>query len=669
MDTIDSMENLDEVDEAISFEDLGLDEATLEAISAKGFENPTPIQVLAIPRLLDGDANIIAKARTGTGKTAAFGLPLVQKIRSDSGYPQALILTPTRELCMQVCREIESFATGKFPRLTAVYGGASMVGQLKDLKKGVEIVVGTPGRVKDHIERGSLKLDKISYFILDEADEMLDMGFREDIENIFQNANPDSRILLFSATMPKEILQIAANFMGEYEVVEEETKPEEPLLTEQHYWVVREYEKIEALVRLIDLSPDFYGLVFTQTKSDADSVSKQLDERGYEVAALHGDIPQAQREKILARFRSKKTRILVATDVAARGIDIEGLTHVVNYAIPYDGPTYVHRIGRTGRAGAKGLAFTLVRPEERRRVEYLRQVAKKSTKGDLIEDKIPSVEEVLAVKKERIFADFKAKIGIQEEKTLFTETVEEEVNSLLEEKTDQTENQGEVNLQKDVELPKIRKEYAALAEELCKADTPENMVARVLQIYFGRQLDPARYGSITPLKTFNQGKQIRIYVQLGRRDGFNAKQIASYFSSLLHIAGRMVDRIEVADTFSLVSLPYNAGKELLERAKKDRSLPHMHIDSKSGDSFEKESRGGRGGKGRNRGDFGRGEKSRSENFRNDRRSERNDRGRKSRDEKKRSIPQDRRRKDGLPGYERRSDEKTGNASLYKKKRF
>ena len=653
--------------EEISFEDLGLDEATLQAIEAKGFENPTPIQILAIPRLLDGDANIIAKARTGTGKTAAFGLPLVQKIRSDCGYPQALILTPTRELCMQVCREIESFATGKFPRLTAVYGGASMGTQLKDLKKGVEIVVGTPGRVKDHIERGTLKLDKISYFILDEADEMLDMGFREDIENIFQNANPDSRILLFSATMPKEILQIAANFMGEYEVVEEETKPEEPLLTEQHYWVVREYEKIEALVRLIDLSPDFYGLVFTQTKSDADSVSKQLDERGYEVAALHGDIPQAQREKILARFRSKKTRILVATDVAARGIDIEGLTHVVNYAIPYDGPTYVHRIGRTGRAGAKGLAFTLVRPEERRRVEYLRQVAKKSTKGDLIEDKIPTVEEVLAVKKERIFADFKAKIGIQEEKTLFTENVEEEVNSLLEEKTDQTENQVEIQQEK-VELPKIRKEYAALAEELCKADTPENMVARVLQIYFGRQLDPARYGSITPLKTFNQGKQIRIYVQLGRRDGFNAREIASYFSSLLHIAGRMVDRIEVADTFSLVSLPYNAGKELLERAKKDRSLPHMHVDSKSGDSFEKESRGGRGSKGRNRGERDR--NGRDRNSRYDR-GERGERGRGGKETKKskNSIPQDRRRKDGLPGYERRSDEKTSNASLYKKKRF
>lgn len=662
--------------EEISFEDLGLDEATLQAVEAKGFENPTPIQILAIPRLLDGDANIIAKARTGTGKTAAFGLPLVQKIRSDCGYPQALILTPTRELCMQVCREIESFATGKFPRLTAVYGGASMGTQLKDLKKGVEIVVGTPGRVKDHIERGTLKLDKISYFILDEADEMLDMGFREDIENIFQNANPDSRILLFSATMPKEILQIAANFMGEYEVVEEETKPEEPLLTEQHYWVVREYEKIEALVRLIDLSPDFYGLVFTQTKSDADSVSKQLDERGYEVAALHGDIPQAQREKILARFRSKKTRILVATDVAARGIDIEGLTHVVNYAIPYDGPTYVHRIGRTGRAGAKGLAFTLVRPEERRRVEYLKQVAKKSTKGDLIEDKIPSVDEVLAVKKERIFADFKAKIGIKEEKPLFPETVEEEVNSLLEDGTEvdnQVENQPAPKPE-EVELPKIRKEYASLAEELCKADTPENMVARVLQIYFGRQLDPARYGSITPLKTFNQGKQIRIYVQLGRRDGFNPREIASYFSSLLHIAGRMVDRIEVADTFSLVSLPYNAGKELLERAKKDRSLPHMHVDSKSGDSFEKENRGGRGGKGRDRGGRDRNGRDRNSRFDRGDRSERGSRETKGRGGKegrnsKSSIPQDRRRKDGLPGFERRADEKTSNASLYKKKRF
>lgn len=661
------------MDENISFEDLGLDEVTLEAVEAKGFEAPTPIQILAIPRLLNGDANIIAKARTGTGKTAAFGLPLVQKIRSDTNYPQALILTPTRELTMQVCREIESFATGKFPRLTSLYGGASMGSQLKDLKRGVEIVVGTPGRVKDHIERGTLQLDKISYFILDEADEMLDMGFIEDIETIFASANKESRILLFSATMPKEILRIAGDFMGDYEIVEEETKPEEPLLTEQHYWVVREYEKIEALIRLIDLSPDFYGLVFTQTKVDADSISKQLDERGYEAAALHGDIPQTQREKILARFRSKKTRILVATDVAARGIDIEGLTHVVNYAIPFDGPTYVHRIGRTGRAGAKGLAFTLVRPEERRKVEYLKQVAKKSTKGDLIEDKIPSVEEVLNVKKQRVFNTFKEKIGIlnnseilepssvnfENQNTLETTQIQGELKIQTE---GQTQNQDAFEIQNEtqnqIELPKIKKDFVKLAEELTESYDSKEMLARVLQLYFGKQLDPARYGSITPLKTFNQGKQIRLYVQLGRRDGFKAREIASYFSELLHISQRMVDRIEVTDSFSLISLPYQVGKDLLDRAKKDRSLPHIHIDSKEGGMSDRGDRFTKGGRERGFGsDFGK-ERSRDRSFSKD--------GRRERFPKKGGY--ERKRKDGLPGFERRPDEKTSNASLYKKKK-
>ena len=222
-DSVDTDDDNDDIsdNEEISFQDLGLDELTLKAVEAKGFETPSPIQILAIPRLLGGDANIIAKARTGTGKTAAFGLPLVQEIRSDKGFPQALILTPTRELAMQVCREIESFTTGKYPRLTTVYGGASITSQLRDLKRGVEIVVGTPGRVMDLLDRGALKLDKISYFILDEADEMLDMGFIEDIEKIFGEANPESRILLFSATMPPEILKIASKFMGEYEVVEE----------------------------------------------------------------------------------------------------------------------------------------------------------------------------------------------------------------------------------------------------------------------------------------------------------------------------------------------------------------------------------------------------------------------------------------------------------------
>ncbi|MDE5898810.1 MAG: DEAD/DEAH box helicase, partial [Treponemataceae bacterium] len=309
-------------DADISFADLGLDEATLAAVARKGFVTPSPIQVLAIPRLLGGESNIIARARTGTGKTAAFGLPLIQKLREETGSVRALILEPTRELAIQTCTELQSFTEGRCPRTCVVYGGASYTTQIRDLRRGSEIVVGTPGRIQDHLERGTLDISKIEYFILDEGDEMLDMGFIEDIEDIFQQANPDSRILLFSATMPAPILRIAGQFMGDYEIVEEEGAIDEPLLIDQKFWVLKESEKIDALVRLIDISDDFYGIVFTQTKSDADHVSRALDEKGYEVAALHGDIAQSQREKIIARFRSKKTRVVVETDFAARGIDI-----------------------------------------------------------------------------------------------------------------------------------------------------------------------------------------------------------------------------------------------------------------------------------------------------------------------------------------------------------
>jgi ATP-dependent RNA helicase DeaD len=468
-----------------------------------------------------------------------------------------------------VAKEIESLSTGKYPRLTTVYGGQSMGEQLRSLKRGVEIVVGTPGRVKDHINRGSLKLEDISYFILDEADEMLDMGFIEDIEFIFSKANQDSRVLLFSATMPKEILKIASTFMGDYEIVEEEEQEESPLLTEQKYWVVREGDKIEALVRLIDISPEFYGLVFTQTKLDADMLSRKLDERGYEAAALHGDIPQGQREKILSRFRSKKTKILVATDVAARGIDIEGLTHVVNYALPFDGPTYVHRIGRTGRAGAKGLAFTMVKPEERRRLEYLKQVAKKATQGELKEEVIPSIEQVVDVKKTRLFGDVKSSLNL---------------------------TQGPSQT------------FLTMAEDLVGTEDSLSVLASVLEKNYGNLIDPKRYGAIrTPQKPSlgtrsgdrEASNQVRIYVQLGRKDGFNPREIASYFSQLLGIPQRMVDRIDTAHAFTLLSLPKKEALEIIERTKWDKSLPHMHLDTKENARVDRESFGNRGSQGRN----------------------------------------------------------------------
>lgn len=643
--------------EDISFEDLGLDEQTLAAVARKGFVTPSPIQVLAIPRLLGGDANVIARARTGTGKTAAFGLPLVQRLRGGSDHVKALILEPTRELAVQTCTEMQSFADGTFPRTCVVYGGASMLSQIRDLKRGVEIVVGTPGRIQDHIERGTLDIGKIDYFILDEGDEMLDMGFIEDIEAIFEKANPASRILLFSATMPAPILKIASQFMGEYEIVEEEGVVDEPLLIEQKFWVLRESEKIDALVRLIDISDDFYGLVFTQTKMDADTVARQLDERGYEVAALHGDVAQSQREKILARFRRKKTRILVATDVAARGIDITGLSHVVNYSLPFDGATYVHRIGRTGRAGAAGTAITFVRPEERKRkLSYMQNAIRKSTKGELKEEAVPTIEEVVAKKRKRLFDKLKSDIGLSPRHGSVSEKGEVEIARVLPEscedenvcgsedtrveaactaedmrtafiadgKSDDSDKLiinnsdtdadisdavSDTNAQTDTEtyddaevqktaLIKAGAQFAEMAKELCKDNDAQDVLAAVMSVLYGTSLDVSRYGKIVRQKgetgrnraSFGEsGDQVRLYVQMGRRDGYGPREIADYFSDLLHIPGRFVDRIDMAANFTLLSLPSDSAKKALELSKRGGDVPHIHVDSKSG-GFEKKSR-------------------------------------------------------------------------------
>ncbi|MBR2463741.1 MAG: DEAD/DEAH box helicase [Spirochaetaceae bacterium] len=609
------------MEENISFEDLGLDETTLAAVAKKGFVSPSPIQVLAIPRLLEGDANVIAKARTGTGKTAAFGLPLVQTIREASDSIQALVLTPTRELALQVCKEIGSFATGAYPRMAAVYGGQSMGVQLKALRKGVEIVVGTPGRVQDHLERGTLDLSKIKYFILDEADEMLDMGFIEDIENIFAKANPDCRILLFSATMPPAIVKIAGQFMGEYETVAEEASPEAPILTEQKYIMVRERDKLELVVRLIDVSPDFYGLIFTQTKVDADNLTRQLDERGYEVAALHGDISQQQREKILLRFRSKKTRILVATDVAARGIDIGGLTHVINYSIPFDSSTYIHRIGRTGRAGSYGEAITLVRPEEKRKLEHLKSAIRKAVKGSLQEDTVPSVKKILELKRSRLFDSMKEAVWGKVDDTESVVVDEEKDASqtgLAEGQLDMLGATGEnqlhgvptvthADVMGAVERSSEPSIFEQMAADLCGDRDPQEILASVLENFYGQHLDASRYGHITPVESQKKAKggrdsrwgredilreggrrdrdivgegQKRIYVQLGRRDKFFVREIAEFFSDLLDIPQRLVDGIVVKDSFSLVSLPIEAADRALEMSQRDNSVPHMHLDEK-----------------------------------------------------------------------------------------
>lgn len=596
--TQQNIENEPEDEGFVSFEDLGLDERTLKAVEKKGFSVPSPIQVLAIPRLLNGDANVIARARTGTGKTAAFGLPLVQTLREKTGEVQALVLEPTRELAMQTCAEMESFSDGGFPRTCVLYGGASYSTQIKDLKKGTEIVVGTPGRIKDHLERKTLDISKIKYFILDEGDEMLDMGFIEDIEEIFEKANPDCRILLFSATMPAPILKIAQKFMGEYEIVEEEGVVDEPLLIDQKFWMLKESDKIEALVRLIDMAPDFYGLVFTMTKNDADNVTRLLDLRGYEAAALHGDIMQNQREKVLERFRLKKTRILVATDVAARGIDITGLTHVVNYSIPFDGATYVHRIGRTGRAGSSGTAVTFVRPDERRKLSFLQNAVAKASKGKMIEEAVPSVDEVLNVKRERLLETLRNQIFEQtvipseNETAISSEEVPAETDAAT---TENEASSTEVNAAAEAPvIVDVDPYFKNLAEKLCEGQDAKEVVGALLNAVYGQKLSRKHYGRISQIPSKGGrdsgrgdamvGKdQLRVFVSMGKKDGYHPRDIADFFSNLLHIPGRKVDAIDMAREFSLVNLPKEAAKKAVEISKRDKSIPHIHLDVKTGD--------------------------------------------------------------------------------------
>jgi ATP-dependent RNA helicase DeaD len=359
----------------MSFEKLGLSESSLNAIRKKGFKRPTDIQREVIPRLLDGNKDIIGQSQTGTGKTAAFALPLIELIEEDIKDVQAIVITPTRELAIQVADEIRSLRGEKRIYVLPVYGGQPIGPQIKSLRKGVHIVVGTPGRVIDHIERGTLSLDGVKYFILDEADRMLDMGFIEDIERILRHTNEEKRVLMFSATIPREILRLARRYLKDYEVIRIQEKSLAPEQVEQYYLEVHPRNKFKLLCRILD-DENFYGIVFCQTKKETRELAAELRAKGYKAEALNGDIPQKGRERILERFRRGKTKVLVATDVAARGIDVKDLTHVINYSVPQNPEAYVHRIGRTGREGKKGKAVTFVAPWESPKLRDIERIAR-----------------------------------------------------------------------------------------------------------------------------------------------------------------------------------------------------------------------------------------------------------------------------------------------------
>ncbi|HRN58116.1 MAG TPA: DEAD/DEAH box helicase [Agriterribacter sp.] len=349
----------------MTFEALGLDGSLVQATDALGFKQPTPIQEKAIPVLLSGTTDLVGLAQTGTGKTAAFGLPLLQLIDAKDRYPQALVVCPTRELCMQIVNEIDlfkKFITGM--HVVAVYGGTAIGAQIRELKRGVQIVVATPGRLIDLIERKAINLEQIKYVVLDEADEMLNMGFQDDIEFILQNTPNRESTWLFSATMPPEIRRVSKKYMKapvEITVGRMNTANKN---VDHQYYVASAQHRYEALKRLIDFNPGIYGIIFTRTKADAQSIAEKLTREGYDIDALHGDLTQQQRDKVMGEFRDKTLQLLIATDVAARGIDVQGITHVINYELPDDVEVYTHRSGRTGRAGNTGICMSVIHSRE-----------------------------------------------------------------------------------------------------------------------------------------------------------------------------------------------------------------------------------------------------------------------------------------------------------------
>jgi ATP-dependent RNA helicase DeaD len=510
------------------FRNLGLSEAMIETLTSKGFSEPTPVQKTVIPFLLNNDRDVVAQAETGTGKTAAFGIPIIEGMQSPDGQVRALVLVPTRELAIQVAGEIRSLTGARKIEVVPVYGGQPFGPQRKALRQGADIVVGTAGRILDHLEKGTLLLDSLTHLVLDEADEMLDMGFIDDISAILEHAPAVRRTMLFSATMPREVVKIAKHYMGSYETISTNPEKETRKLTDQIYLEVNPQDKFEALCRIIDMEPEFYGLVFCRTRIETAEIAARLVTRGYGVDCIHGDIDQPGREMIMHKLRSKQITVLVATDVAARGIDISALTHVVNYDPPQDPDAYVHRIGRTGRAGKKGVAVTLVTPSEVRPLELI----KRTTGKGLRKGSIPCVKDVVSAKKAR---------------------VADEVREIM---------QGE-----DCDP------YASLAAELLEGADPAAVVAACLRRSCGDELDPKMYKEIRTTSRPGSIPHTRLFLARGRRNGVTHKNLLRLIRENTGVKEKLVCDIEIRDDFTFFNVPKAEADVIQKKFRQKRGRP------------------------------------------------------------------------------------------------
>jgi ATP-dependent RNA helicase DeaD len=508
----------------MKFTDFGLDESIIKSIHEMGFEEPSPIQENCIPTVMEGK-DVIGQAQTGTGKTAAFGIPIIQRVTS-APKVQSLILTPTRELAIQVSGELKKIAKHKRIMTLPIYGGQQIGHQIRALKQGVQVVIGTPGRILDHIRRKTLDLTHVKLVVLDEADEMLDMGFIDDIELILKQVDKDRQTLLFSATMPPEIRKLSHRYMKQPKLISINRSEVTAPLIDQCYYKVLEKNKLESLCRVLDSQEVDLGIIFCRTKRGVDELSEALQTRGYLSDGLHGDLTQIQRDKVMKSFRDSTIEFLIATDVAARGIDVEKVSHVINYDIPQDPESYVHRIGRTGRAGRKGLAITLVTPRE---IKHLRSI-EAEIKQPVQPKELPTIEEITDRQQEN-----------------WKNQIIEQIQ-----RTDETPLFGQV------------------IEDLSQKFDMQDIATALLKIAYSDSLPSAHDNNYNFGETGASKGMVRFFMNVGRNANMSPQNLIKEISELVGIPGKAIGRIDIFENFTFIEVPEDVAPFVYEALRQSR---------------------------------------------------------------------------------------------------
>lgn len=506
----------------MTFKELRLKNEILSAIGELGFEFPMPVQEKVIPYMLSSQNDLVALAQTGTGKTAAFGLPVLEMIDPSRKEVQALILSPTRELCIQISNDLKNFAKYLPIKVVPVYGGEDIRTQLKQLDQTPQIVVATPGRLIDLIDRGKLKLDKLQWLVLDEADEMLNMGFKDDLETILSSTPKNRRTLLFSATMPAEIARIAKQYMHSFEEIIIGTKNSGSANVSHIYYVAQAKHRYLVLKRIVDLNPDVYGIVFCRTRQETKEVAEQLMHDGYNADALHGDLSQAQRDTVMQKFRIRNIQLLVATDVAARGLDVSDLTHVINYNLPEDVEIYTHRSGRTGRAHKKGVSVSIIHPKEKHKIRDIERMLKR-------ELELQQIPNGLEVCKKQLFHMI--------DKMQQVDVNEEQIGPYMQQVMKQLEYLDKTELLKRFVSLEFNRflDYYKQAEDL-NCNEKERL--------------PMNRNGEKDTRTARRGEKIRLKVNLGNREGINPSRLLGIINDVVGDKTISVGDIEVTNKFT-----------------------------------------------------------------------------------------------------------------------